>query len=202
MPIDYDEMMQTGATGLVARYDEKDVMLYQLGIGFGRDPLNASELPFVYENPALKVVPTFASVVARGDAPPERQRMPHKSSINFLMVVDGERRITIHKPLPPKAEIVADERMLAILDKGAGKGAVLVQERAARDAASGDKLFTIVSSIFARGPDASGQSNPVRAARRCSFAARSRAGSASATPAKALLSGLAARSSALMISQR
>ena len=24
MPIDYDEMMQTGATGLEARYDDKD----------------------------------------------------------------------------------------------------------------------------------------------------------------------------------
>ena len=67
------------------------------------------------------------------------------------MVVDGERRITFHKPLPPRCEVIADERMLDILDKGEGKGAVLVQERVVRDAASGDKLFTIVTSIFARG---------------------------------------------------
>ena len=39
MPIDYDDMMQSGATGLAASYDEKDVMLYALGVGFGRDPL-------------------------------------------------------------------------------------------------------------------------------------------------------------------
>ena len=51
----------------------------------------------------------------------------------------------------PNAEVIADERMLGILDKGEGKGAVLVQERVVRDKASGDKLFTIVSSIFARG---------------------------------------------------
>ena len=38
MPIDYDDMMQSGATGLAARYDEKDVMLYALGVGMGRDP--------------------------------------------------------------------------------------------------------------------------------------------------------------------
>jgi hypothetical protein len=38
MPIDYDDMMQSGATGLAARYDEKDVMLYALGVGFMRDP--------------------------------------------------------------------------------------------------------------------------------------------------------------------
>ena len=151
MPIDYDDMMQSGATGLTARYDEKDVMLYALGVGFMRDPLDEKELPFVYENNGLKVVPTFASVINRGEAPPERQRMPQKSNINFMMVVDGERRITIHKVLPPKCEVIADERYLDILDKGEGKGAVLIQERTVREAASGDRLFTIVSSIFARG---------------------------------------------------
>src|SRR5471030_975347 len=151
MPIDYEDMMQSGATGLAARYDEKDVMLYALGVGFMRDPLDEKELPFAYENNGLKVVPTFASVINRGEAPPERQRMPQKSNINFMMVVDGERRITIHKPLPPKCEVIADERYIDILDKGEGKGAVLIQERNVREAASGDKLFTIVSSIFARG---------------------------------------------------
>jgi acyl dehydratase len=151
MPIDYDDMMQSGATGLAACYDEKDVMLYALGVGFMRDPLDEKELPFAYENNGLKVVPTFASVINRGEAPPERQRMPQKSNINFMMVVDGERRITIHKPLPPKCEVIADELYLDILDKGEGKGAVLIHERTVREAAGGDKLFTIVSSIFARG---------------------------------------------------
>ncbi|HEY2007971.1 MAG TPA: MaoC/PaaZ C-terminal domain-containing protein [Rhizomicrobium sp.] len=150
MPIDYDDMMQSGATGLRARYDEKDVMLYALGVGFGRDPLDEKELPFVYENNGLKVVPTFASVINRGEAP-QAQRMPQKSEINFAMVVDGERRITIHKPLPPKCEVIAEERFLDILDKGEGKGAVLIQERVVHEAASNDRLFTIVSSIFARG---------------------------------------------------
>jgi acyl dehydratase len=143
-------MMQSGADGLVSSYDEKDVMLYALGVGFMRDPLNENELPFVYES-ALKVVPTFASVIARGDAPPERQRMPQKSSINFLMVVDGERRITFHKPLPPRAELIADERTIDIYDKGAGKGAVLAQERVVRDKASNEKLCTIAWSYFLRG---------------------------------------------------
>src|SRR6201996_3545603 len=107
MPIDYDDMMQSGADGLVSSYDEKDVMLYALGVGFMRDPLDENELAFVYENNGLKVVPTFASVINRGEAPPENQRMPQKSSINFALVVDGERRITMHKPLPPKCDVVA-----------------------------------------------------------------------------------------------
>ena len=47
-----------------------------------------------------------------------------------------------------------------ILDKGEGKGAVLIQERVVREAASGDKLFTIVSSIFARGDGGFGGPKP------------------------------------------
>ena len=77
--------------------------------------------------------------------------MPQKSQINFALVVDGERRITVHKPLPPRCQVIADERYLDILDKGEGRGAVLIQERVVREAASNEKLFTIVSSIFARG---------------------------------------------------
>jgi acyl dehydratase len=151
MPIDYDDMMQSGATGLLASYDEKDVMLYALGVGFMRDPLDANELPFAYENNGLKVVPTFASVINRGEAPPENQRMPQKSSINFMMLVDGERKITFHQPLPPKCETIADERTVGVYDKGKDKGAVLVQEREVRNRATGEKLCTITASYFLRG---------------------------------------------------
>ena len=151
MPIDYDDMMQSGARGLVSSYDEKDVMLYARGVGFMRDPLDANELPFVYENNGLKVVPTFASVINRGEAPPENQRMPQKSSINFMMLVDGERRIAFHKPLPPRAELIADERTIGVYDKGKDRGAVLVQERTVRLKSTNEKLCTITASYFLRG---------------------------------------------------
>src|SRR3982751_624267 len=108
MPIDYDDMMQSGATGLTASYDEKDVMLYALGVGFIRDPLDEKELPFVYEN-ELKVVPTFASVIPRGVYPDGRPLPPLPfSKLNYLMIVDGERRIQFHKPLPAMAEVRTD----------------------------------------------------------------------------------------------
>ena len=151
MPIDYDDMMQSGATGLLSAYDEKDVMLYALGVGFMRDPLDEKELPFVYENAPLQVVPSFASVFPRGEAPPEQQRMPQKSTINFMMLVDGERRITFHKPLPVKAELIADEKVIGLYDKGEGKGAVMMQQREIRTRADNEKLCTITASYFLRG---------------------------------------------------
>ena len=44
------------------RYSANDAILYALGIGLGRDPLNADELRFLYED-GLAVLPTFAVVL-------------------------------------------------------------------------------------------------------------------------------------------
>ena len=65
MPINYDELMQAKSEGITSSYRDRETMLYALGIGFMRDPLNADELPFVYEN-GLKTVPTMATVIGWG----------------------------------------------------------------------------------------------------------------------------------------
>src|SRR4051794_18504432 len=102
MPIDYEDMMHSGATGLAAHYDEKDVMIFSQGVAMGLDPLEERELPFVYENNELKIIPTFDSLINCGETSQESQCMPQKSSINFALFMDCERRNTVHKPLPPK----------------------------------------------------------------------------------------------------
>ncbi len=145
MPINYDELMQATSKGMTASYGDRETMLYALGIGFGRDPMNLDELPFVYEN-GLRAVPTMATVIGWGAS-----SIMGNSGINYLMVVHGEQRLTMHKPLPPAADVVMDERVVGVFDKGADKGAVLVTEREMRDARTGDKLCTLMSSTFARG---------------------------------------------------
>ena len=144
MPIIYDELMQLKSTGDEFQYGDRETMLYALGIGFMRDPLNEAELPFVYEN-GLKTVPTMATVITAG------QSMIGRSGVNFLMVVHGEQRLTMHKPLPPYAEIVSDDRVVGAFDKGKDKGALIVTEKIIRDKASGEKLCTLSSTTFARG---------------------------------------------------
>jgi acyl dehydratase len=145
MPIVYDELMQAKSTGLTAKYGDRETMLYALGIGFMRDPMNEAELPFVYEN-NLQTVPTMATVIGWGQG-----GTMAKSGINYLMVVHGEQRLTMHKPLPAAAEVVFDERVVGVFDKGKDKGAVIVTERVMKEKASGDKLCTLMSSTFARG---------------------------------------------------
>ncbi|MDB5574096.1 MAG: 3-alpha,7-alpha, 12-alpha-trihydroxy-5-beta-cholest-24-enoyl-CoAhydratase, partial [Tardiphaga sp.] len=93
----YDELMALKSLGQTYAYTDRDVMLYAYGIGMGADPMDDKELAFVNEAyftaRPLKVVPTFASVAAWGAGPGEMK-------LNRLLVVDGERDITFHKPMP------------------------------------------------------------------------------------------------------
>ncbi|HVZ91765.1 MAG TPA: MaoC/PaaZ C-terminal domain-containing protein [Rhizomicrobium sp.] len=144
MPIVYDELMQAKSLGQTASYTDRDTMLYALGVGFMRDPMNADELKFVYEN-NLQTVPTMATVIGWG-----RSSTLARAGINYLMVVHGEQRLAMHKPLPSAAEVVFDERVTGVFDKGKDKGAIIVTERTIREK-DGEKLCTLSATIFARG---------------------------------------------------
>ena len=142
MPIAYPDVLSLKAENQPYAWTEKETMLYALGVGMGADPMDEAELRFVYERD-LKPVPTLASVVAWGAG-------PGWMNINPVMVVDGERDITFHKPMPTAADITADSRVLGVYDKGKDKGAVIVNETTLKDKA-GEPIATLRSSIFARG---------------------------------------------------
>jgi acyl dehydratase len=144
MALDYDKIMKLTTSSGETRYTERDTMLYALGVGFGRDPMDEAELPFVYEN-GLKAVPTMATVISFGSS------VVGQTGINYLMVVHGEQRLTLHKPLPTSGEIVSEERVTGLFDKGKDKGAVLVSEKVIKLKSTGEKLCTLSSSTFARG---------------------------------------------------
>jgi acyl dehydratase len=150
MAINYDEMINAKSVGLEASYSDREVMLYALGVGFMRDPMDDNELSFAYEN-ELKVVPTFATVIPRGRPGPGGSEGPLLGGVNFMLVVHGEQRLQIHKPLPPSADVVSNERVVGVYDKGKDKGALILIERVVSEKRSGDKLATLVSTIFARG---------------------------------------------------
>lgn len=125
-------------------YSERDTMLYALSVGMGRDPLDTRELPFVYEGAGLQSVPTMAVVLASTG-------IVRKTGVDFSKVLHGEQRLTLHRPLPVAGELLANARVAAVYDKGAGKGAVLLLETAVRSAQDDAPLFTFVMTIVARG---------------------------------------------------
>jgi acyl dehydratase len=144
MPIAYPEVLDLRAEGQSFAWTDRETMLYALGIGLGADPMNETELPFVYEND-LKAVPTLATVVAWGAGPGVGNM-----GINFLMVVHGAQKVELHRPMPVAARITADSRVLGAYDKGP-KGAIIVTETVLKEAGSGEPIATLTSSIFARG---------------------------------------------------
>ena len=159
MPIYYPDILQQRTAARTFTYGDKDVMLYALGIGLGADPMNETELAFVYER-GLKVVPTAATVLAAGGgggraaraAAQEAANPPgfRVSQLNFLMVVHGEQKVELHKPLPTTGTFTAEGRTVGAYDKGEGKGAVIINETVWTDE-KGEKVATLTGSTFARG---------------------------------------------------
>ena len=153
MPIYYPDILEQKTEPRTFAYGDKDVMLYALGIGLGRDPMDERELPFVYEKD-LKVVPTAATVLAAGAgrraANVEQKPGLRISQLNYLMVVHGEQKVELHKPLPTTGSFTARSRTIGAYDKGKDKGAVVVNETVWIDEA-GEKVATLTGSTFARG---------------------------------------------------
>lgn len=149
MPVVYDRLMALDLPEREGRYTERDTMLYALSIGMASDPMNTDELAFVVENGAfegrLKTIPSMATVLSWDD------EFGTAAGLNMVMVVHGEQRITLHKPLAPQGHIKAKTRIVDAFDKGPGKGAVVLVENAIRDAKTGEPIVTLLSTIFARG---------------------------------------------------
>ena len=146
MPIDYDKLLALEIPEAAQAYSEKDAILYALGIGLGRDPLDADELPFVYEK-CLKVLPTFAAVLGW----PGFWVRDLYTGIDWVKVVAGEQALVLHRPLGPRGTVVGRTRVTEIIDKGAGKGALVYSQRALIDRDSGERIATVTQTTFCRG---------------------------------------------------
>jgi acyl dehydratase len=68
-----------------------------------------------------------------------------------LQVVHGEQRTRLHRPLPAAATVRARTSVKSIIDKGAGKGALVLMSRDIVDTASGVLLATVEQLNFCRG---------------------------------------------------
>ncbi|HEX7760934.1 MAG TPA: MaoC/PaaZ C-terminal domain-containing protein [Caulobacteraceae bacterium] len=154
MAIFYPDILDQKTAPRTFTYGDKDVILYALGIGLGADPMNETELAFVYER-GLKVVPTAATVLASGagrntgpapDLPPGHR----PSQINFMMVVHGEQKVELHQPLRAEGTYTATGRTVGAYDKGKDKGAVVINETVWTND-KGEKVATLTGSMFARG---------------------------------------------------
>jgi acyl dehydratase len=146
MAIVYDKLMALKIPDSEQSYTAGDPIFYALSLGLGQDPMNEDELRFVYEKD-LKVLPTFTCVVAH----PGFWARNLDTGIDWVKGVHGEHRVALHRPLAPQGTLIGYTRVLDIVDKGPGKGALIYSERKLHDKATGELLATINQTSFARG---------------------------------------------------
>ena len=128
-------------------YTGRDTILYALGCGLGADPLDDAQLRFVFEEPELLALPSMAAVLS----PPGFWARHPDSGIDWVRILHGEQAMELHKPLPAAAKVVATAKVTDIVDKGAGRGALLFVQRTVREVETGEALATLRSTTFARG---------------------------------------------------
>ena len=151
--MDYQNIKNWSFPEVVQDYTEKDTILYALGIGFGQEATNPDHLKYVYEQD-LQAFPTMAVVLGY----PGFWMKDPKAGINWVKLVHGEQRLTIHRPIPAQGRVIGRSRVSHVIDKGADKGALVITERTLSDA-EGNALATIAQTTFCRGDGGLSQSD-------------------------------------------
>ena len=157
MPIVPEKLLALDIPPVEHSYGPKDAMLYALGVGLGQDPMDQDQLAFVYEK-HLKVLPTYAVVQAYT---PYWLRQPD-IGVTWTHVVHGEQGFTLHRPVKPEGTVIGKTRILDVIDKGEGRGALVFSERTITDKASGALLARLTQTTFCRADGGFG--GPPRAA--------------------------------------
>ncbi len=151
--IDVDQALGYELPELESSYDERDLALYALGVGAGKNPGDAKDLHLVYERngegfyslPTYGVVPALNAIFKMAS---EGQTAP---GLNYGLdrILHGEQYLEVMRPLPEKATLKHKARISEILDKG--KNAIVVTHLDSYDAKTGELLVKNDVSMVVRG---------------------------------------------------
>ena len=145
MPIQPERLLNHRFTDIPHRYERRDAILYALGLGLGHDPCNRGDLRYLFETD-LAVLPTFAVTLAS----PGMWIAAPEFGVDFAKLVHAEQAARFHAPLPPAAEVVGRAKVIALYDRGPGRGAVLVLERSIHSQ-TGALYCTLQQTLLLRG---------------------------------------------------
>ncbi len=142
MPINPEAVGAKGEPG-DHTWDERDVMLYALGLGAGLD-----DLALVTENSQgidLVALPTMPVILGTGGM----STFGKIGTFNPVMLVHGGQRVDLYGPIPTSGTVTTVGEVTAIWDKGSG--AVIEVTSSSTLKGSDEVIFSQVMSIFLRG---------------------------------------------------
>jgi len=144
--IDPDHLLAYDIPEVRETYGPRECAMYALSIGVGQDPLDRPDLRFVGAGD-LVPFPTLPLVLGH----PGFWLANSDTGVDAVRLVHGEQGLSLHAPLPIAGTVVGKTRVTGIVDKGAGRGALLYSEKQLRDAATGLLYATTTSTTFLRG---------------------------------------------------
>lgn len=146
MAIDRNKLLGWEFPEVTQTYGHRDTILYALGLGLGADPLDRAQLQFVYED-GLKALPTMAVTLGY----PGFWLSDPRTGADWKKLLHGEQGMEFFQPLPAAGTVVGRTRVVDVIDKGAGRGALVLTQRDIVDAATGSLICRTSSTSFLRG---------------------------------------------------
>jgi 3-hydroxyacyl-CoA dehydrogenase/3a,7a,12a-trihydroxy-5b-cholest-24-enoyl-CoA hydratase len=145
--VDVDRALGYDFKPEVYNYTERDVSLYALSVGAAADPLDPTELKFVYEaGHDFAPLPTFAVTFPF----PVLWQVTSVPGLTFnpMLLLHGEHYLELKRPLPTAAAVTNQARISQIYDKG--KGALVIVDIHSVDQKGQEVAFN-QASLFIRG---------------------------------------------------
>jgi len=125
-------------------YTERDVILYNLGLG-----AKADELQWTYENAeGFAPLPTFGVIPAFG-ASSGLGMDSFIPNFNPAKLLHGEQYLKLKAPMPTSATVVNTTRLVEVLDKGKAASVTVMVET--KDKATGETICENQSTVVLRG---------------------------------------------------
>lgn len=122
----------------------RDTLLYALSLGLGSDPMDSTELRFVFER-ELTALPTVACVIGAHSI------KDLDLGIDYSKVVHGEQSLRLFNLIPNDGTFSSCVEVASVVDHGPGKGAIINLRRSLRDEGRNELLAETVMSLFCRG---------------------------------------------------
>ena len=135
------------------RYDQREVMLHALATALPTDPMDTDQLPFAYEdlpNQPLLALPTLPIILGWVDLVRDPRTRDPMLGIDGDQVVVGQASLVLHRAIAAKGSGRTRTFYAEVVDKGAGRGALVCVRREVCDATHG-LLATIDTWLFVRG---------------------------------------------------
>ena len=137
MTVDPQKLLASPPVDVPFAYTARDTMLHGLAIGLGMDPLDGAQLRFVYDDgPGVDVFPTLSTVLGWVDLLRDPRFADPSWGIDPADMVVGHLAFRAIERLPVAGEGVARSGFAQVVDKGAGRAALVRVRKEVRSPAA------------------------------------------------------------------